>query len=153
MAIKRDKILKSAEKLVQKGKLDQAKRAAKQFVLELDMEYLYTDGEFWYFMEPDTFEQHQADAKQFPGRTDSAEPQAVPDPGQGRLQQEQQAGQGTFLRQAELLRLARIMPGAPGSGQELCRLSGPLAWKANRHGRQSDETNLNIHDDTKNYHL
>ena len=24
---------------------------------------LYTDGEFWYFMEPDTFEQHQADAK------------------------------------------------------------------------------------------
>ena len=32
-------------------------------VLEIDMEYLYTDGEFWYFMEPDTFEQHQADAK------------------------------------------------------------------------------------------
>jgi elongation factor P len=27
------------------------------------MEYLYTDGEFWYFMEPDTFEQHQADEK------------------------------------------------------------------------------------------
>ena len=26
------------------------------------MEYLYTDGEFWYFMEPDTFEQYQADA-------------------------------------------------------------------------------------------
>ena len=25
------------------------------------MEYLYNDGEFWYFMEPDTFEQHQAD--------------------------------------------------------------------------------------------
>ena len=25
------------------------------------MEYLYNDGEFWYFMEPDTFEQYQAD--------------------------------------------------------------------------------------------
>ena len=32
-------------------------------VVELTMEYSYTDGEFWYFMEPDTFEQHQADAK------------------------------------------------------------------------------------------
>jgi elongation factor P len=31
-------------------------------VIDLTMEYLYTDGEFWYFMEPDTFEQHQADA-------------------------------------------------------------------------------------------
>ncbi len=31
-------------------------------VVERDMEYLYTDGEFWYFMEPDTFEQYQADA-------------------------------------------------------------------------------------------
>jgi elongation factor P len=26
----------------------------------MDMQYLYEDGEFWYFMEPDTFEQHQA---------------------------------------------------------------------------------------------
>jgi elongation factor P len=32
-------------------------------VMDHTMEYLYTDGEFWYFMEPDTFEQHQADAK------------------------------------------------------------------------------------------
>ncbi|MCR9185238.1 MAG: elongation factor P [Halieaceae bacterium] len=32
-------------------------------VMDRSMEYLYTDGEFWYFMEPDTFEQHQADAK------------------------------------------------------------------------------------------
>ena len=32
-------------------------------VMEKTMEYLYTDGEFWYFMEPDTFEQHQADTK------------------------------------------------------------------------------------------
>ena len=30
-------------------------------VVDRTMEYLYTDGEFWYFMEPDTFEQHQAD--------------------------------------------------------------------------------------------
>jgi elongation factor P len=26
----------------------------------MDMQYLYEDGDFWYFMEPDTFEQHQA---------------------------------------------------------------------------------------------
>jgi elongation factor P len=31
-------------------------------VVDRVMEYLYTDGEFWYFMEPDTFEQYQADA-------------------------------------------------------------------------------------------
>jgi elongation factor P len=30
-------------------------------VMDVTMEYLYNDGEFWYFMEPDTFEQHQAD--------------------------------------------------------------------------------------------
>ena len=32
-------------------------------VMDTDMEYLYTDGEFWHFMEPATFEQHQADEK------------------------------------------------------------------------------------------
>ncbi len=32
-------------------------------VMDHDMEYLYTDGEFWHFMEPNTFEQHQADEK------------------------------------------------------------------------------------------
>ncbi|WP_426415805.1 elongation factor P [Aestuariirhabdus sp. LZHN29] len=33
-------------------------------VMDLDMEYLYTDGEFWYFMMTDgSFEQHAADAK------------------------------------------------------------------------------------------
>ncbi|MDP4651556.1 MAG: elongation factor P [Haliea sp.] len=32
-------------------------------VMDRTMEYLYNDSEFWYFMEPDTFEQHQADAK------------------------------------------------------------------------------------------
>jgi elongation factor P len=31
-------------------------------VMDRAMEYLYTDGEFWYFMESDTFEQYQADA-------------------------------------------------------------------------------------------
>ena len=29
-------------------------------VMETDMQYLYADGDFWYFMEPDTYEQHQA---------------------------------------------------------------------------------------------
>ncbi len=29
-------------------------------VLDRDMEYLYCDGEFWYFMDPDTFEQYHA---------------------------------------------------------------------------------------------
>jgi elongation factor P len=31
-------------------------------VLETDMQYLYSDGQFWHFMMPDTFEQFQADA-------------------------------------------------------------------------------------------
>ncbi len=31
-------------------------------VMETDMQYLYNDGEFWHFMEPDTYEQHAADA-------------------------------------------------------------------------------------------
>ena len=31
-------------------------------VMETDMEYLYTDGEFWYFMDSDTFEQVSADS-------------------------------------------------------------------------------------------
>jgi len=29
-------------------------------VLDVDMQYLYNDGEFWHFMLPDTFEQHEA---------------------------------------------------------------------------------------------
>jgi len=32
-------------------------------VMEIDMEYLYEDGEFWHFMVQDTFEQYAADAK------------------------------------------------------------------------------------------
>src|SRR5215471_4017378 len=31
-------------------------------VAEMDMQYLYNDGEFWHFMAPDTFEQHAASA-------------------------------------------------------------------------------------------
>jgi len=30
-------------------------------VIEQNMQYLYTDGEFWHFMLPDTFEQYAAD--------------------------------------------------------------------------------------------
>lgn len=29
-------------------------------VVDRDMQYLYNDGEYWHFMEPDTFDQHQA---------------------------------------------------------------------------------------------
>lgn len=32
-------------------------------VMDYEFEYLYTDGEFWHFMEPKSFEQHQVDAK------------------------------------------------------------------------------------------
>ncbi len=32
-------------------------------VMDTDMEYLYNDGEFWCFMDPNSFEQFQADAK------------------------------------------------------------------------------------------
>ncbi len=32
-------------------------------ILDTSMEYLYTDGEFWYFMDSDTFEQVSADSK------------------------------------------------------------------------------------------
>lgn len=32
-------------------------------VMDADMQYLYNDGEFWYFMHPETFEQISADAK------------------------------------------------------------------------------------------
>ena len=31
-------------------------------VMDTDMEYLYTDGEFWYFMDPNTYEQLPASA-------------------------------------------------------------------------------------------
>lgn len=31
-------------------------------VMDQDLQYLYNDGEFWHFMDPNTFEQFQADA-------------------------------------------------------------------------------------------
>ena len=30
-------------------------------VIDMEMQYLYNDGEFWHFMEPNSFEQYQAD--------------------------------------------------------------------------------------------
>ncbi|MFX7690360.1 elongation factor P, partial [Acinetobacter baumannii] len=30
-------------------------------VVDVDMQYLYSDGEYWHFMNPETFEQVQAD--------------------------------------------------------------------------------------------
>ena len=27
--------------------------------MDMDMQYLYNDGDFWYFMEPESFEQHR----------------------------------------------------------------------------------------------
>lgn len=32
-------------------------------VVDIDMQYLYNDGQFWHFMVPDTYEQYAADAK------------------------------------------------------------------------------------------
>ncbi len=32
-------------------------------MLEVELQYLYTDGEFWHFMDPETFEQKAADAE------------------------------------------------------------------------------------------
>lgn len=32
-------------------------------VMEVDLQYLYADGEFWHFMDPETFEQVSADEK------------------------------------------------------------------------------------------
>ncbi|PCJ32633.1 MAG: elongation factor P [Gammaproteobacteria bacterium] len=36
-------------------------------VMEVELEYSYTDGEFWYFMDPVSFEQHAADATAIAG--------------------------------------------------------------------------------------
>lgn len=32
-------------------------------VMEIDMQFLYADGEFWHFMKPDTYEQYEAAAE------------------------------------------------------------------------------------------
>lgn len=37
-------------------------------VVDTNMNYLYTDGEFYHFMHPETFEQHQSTAKPYPTR-------------------------------------------------------------------------------------
>ncbi len=34
----------------------------KADIMEMNMEYLYNDGEFYHFMEPDSYEQHAADS-------------------------------------------------------------------------------------------
>jgi len=31
-------------------------------VVDVEMQYLYNDGEYWHFMQPESFEQYQADA-------------------------------------------------------------------------------------------
>ncbi|MDG1818302.1 MAG: elongation factor P [Porticoccaceae bacterium] len=50
--------LKTARVLEKTFKSGESVEAAD--VMDADMQYLYTDGDFWCFMEPDTFEQHQA---------------------------------------------------------------------------------------------
>jgi elongation factor P len=39
-------------------------------VMDTDMQYLYSDGQFWHFMVPDTFEQYAADEKATSDATD-----------------------------------------------------------------------------------
>ncbi len=45
--------------------LEKTLKASENFegadVVDTNMQYLYSDGEFWHFMHPETFEQHQAD--------------------------------------------------------------------------------------------
>jgi elongation factor P len=54
------KNLKTGRTLERTFKTTESVEAAD--VEDRDVEYLYTDGEYWHFMEPDTFEQHAADA-------------------------------------------------------------------------------------------
>ncbi|MDF1684274.1 MAG: elongation factor P [Legionellaceae bacterium] len=44
-------------------------------VIELEMQYLYTDGEYWHFMVPDTFEQYVADDKAVEGSINWIKPE------------------------------------------------------------------------------
>ncbi|MBT8129404.1 MAG: elongation factor P [Gammaproteobacteria bacterium] len=53
------KNLKTGRTLERTFKTTESVEAAD--VEDRDVEYLYTDGEYWHFMEPDTFEQHAAD--------------------------------------------------------------------------------------------
>ena len=52
--------LKSGRVLEKTFKSGESVEAAD--VMDVDMQYLYNDGEFYHFMVPDTFEQHAADA-------------------------------------------------------------------------------------------
>ncbi len=54
------KNLKTGRTLEKTFKTTESVEAAD--VEERNVEFLYGDGEFWHFMEPDTFEQHAADA-------------------------------------------------------------------------------------------
>lgn len=53
------KNLKTGRTLERTFKTTESVEAAD--VEDRNVEYLYTDGEYWHFMEPDTFEQHAAD--------------------------------------------------------------------------------------------
>jgi len=54
------KNLKTGRTLERTFKATESVEAAD--VEDRDVEYLYTDGEYWHFMEPDTYEQHAADS-------------------------------------------------------------------------------------------
>ena len=53
------KNLKTARTVEKTYKSGESVEAAD--VVDTEMQYLYTDGEFWHFMVPDTFEQYAAD--------------------------------------------------------------------------------------------
>jgi len=57
----RIKNLKTGKTIDKTFKSGEAVEAAD--VVDTDMQFLYADGEFWHFMEADTFEQYAADAK------------------------------------------------------------------------------------------
>ena len=54
------KNLKTGRTLERTFKTTESVEAAD--VEDLDVDYLYTDGEYWHFMEPNTYEQHAADS-------------------------------------------------------------------------------------------
>ncbi|MDE0789514.1 MAG: elongation factor P [Woeseiaceae bacterium] len=56
----RIKNLKTRKTLYRTFKSGESVEAAD--VVDTNMQYLYSDGEFWHFMMPDTFEQYAADA-------------------------------------------------------------------------------------------
>lgn len=54
------KNLKTGRTLERTFKTTESVEAAD--VEDIDVEFLYTDGEYWHFMEPQTYEQHAADS-------------------------------------------------------------------------------------------